>query len=315
MRIAILDDYQHFGGRFPGWRSLPQVSVVSFGDHVADEEELVARLQGFQGICRIRERTALSRRVLEGLPDLQIVLATGTRNADSIDLETARKRNITVCSTDSLQRETVEVTWWLILSLLRGLEREAALVRSGGWQFGLGRRLSGKTLGIVGLGKLGVPVSLVARSFEMIVQAWSPNLSSAKAAEHGVRAVSKAELFKTSDVISLHMPLSPSSAGLIGREDIALMKPDAILINTSRAGLLDQEALLDALQAGRIGGFGADVHPEEPLPLLDPFRHLPNVVATPHIGYATQENFQIFFSQSVENLAAFLDGKPIRVIN
>jgi phosphoglycerate dehydrogenase-like enzyme len=311
----MLDDYQGVALRFADWARVPALGVVSFADHVHDPEALVARLVDFDVVLRVRERTEFPRAVLERLPRLKLILATGIRNADSIDLKAARELGITVCATEALQRETVEITWWLIISLLRGLPREVASLRNGGWQLGVGRRLTGKTLGIVGFGTMGIPVARVAQAFEMQVQAWSPNLSAERTDPHGVRAVSRETLFATSDAITLHVPLSAASRGLVTREDIGRMKPDAVLVNTSRGPLVDQDALLEALRERRIGGLGVDVFESEPLSAEHPCRHLSNVVATPHIGYVTEENYRLFYPQSLENLEAFLAGKPIRVIN
>jgi phosphoglycerate dehydrogenase-like enzyme len=315
MRIAMLDDYQGVAQRFADWGRVPGLSVVSFADHVHDPQALVERLQGFDAVLRVRERTTFPRALLAQLPQLKLLLATGIRNADSIDLPAARELGITVCSTDALQRETVELTWWLIISLLRGLPREMVSLRSGGWQLGIGRRLTGKTLGIVGFGTMGIPVSRVAQAFEMKVQAWSPNLTPARTDPHGVRAVSREELFATSDAITVHVPLSDASRGLITRDDIGRMKPDGVLVNTSRSPLIDQGALIEALHERRIGGLGVDVYESEPLAADHPYRQLGNVVATPHIGYVTEENYQLFYPQSLENLEAYLAGRPIRVIN
>lgn len=315
MRIAVLDDYQSVTFAYGDWGKVPGVTVVPFADHVHDDDGLVARLADFDGVMRIRERTAFPRSVLERLPRLKLILATGIRNADSIDLTAARDLGITVCSTQALQRETVEITWGLVISLMRGLPREIGSVRHGGWQLGVGRRLTGKSLGIVGLGTMGVPVARVGLAFEMDVQAWSPNLTQQRVELPGVRAVSKDELFSTSDVITLHMPFSERSRGIVGHEDIARMKPDAYLVNTSRPLLIDQKALLEALSERRIGGLGVDVYESEPLAPESPFRSLTNVVATPHIGFVTEDNYRLFFGQSIENLANFIAGKPSRVIN
>jgi phosphoglycerate dehydrogenase-like enzyme len=317
MRLAVLDDYQSVTFRFADWSQLADkgVSVVPFTDHVNDPDALVARLSDFDAVMRIRERTEFPAAVLNRLPRLKLILATGIRNADSIDLLAARALGITVCNTEALQRETVEVTWGLLISLFRGLPREMVSLRSGGWQLGIGRRMTGKTLGILGFGTMGIPVSTVAKAFEMKVQAWSPNLTSARTDPYGVKSVSKKELFSTSDAITVHMPMSPTTRGLVGREDIALMKLDAVIINTSRAPIIDQAAVIEALQQKRIGGMGVDVYESEPLAQDHPYRHLVNVVATPHIGYVTEENYRLFFGQSLENLEAFLKGAPLRVIN
>jgi phosphoglycerate dehydrogenase-like enzyme len=317
MRVAVLDDYQSVAFRFADWGRLSSrgVSVVPFADHVHDPDALVARLAEFDAVMRMRERTEFPAEVLGRLPRLKLILATGIRNAGSIDLPAARALGITVCSTEALQSETVEVTWGLMISLFRGLPREIASVRAGGWQLGIGRRLTGKTLGIVGFGTMGIPVSKVAQAFGMSVQAWSPNLTSARTDPHGVKAVSKSELFSTSDAITIHVPMSPATRGLVGREDIARMRASAVLVNTSRAPIVDEQALIEALHSRRIGGYGVDVYESEPLTWDHPYRHLDNVVATPHIGYVTEENYRLFFGQSLENLDAFLQGTPLRVIN
>jgi len=317
MRVAVLDDYQSVAFRFADWGRLSSqgVSVVPFADHVHEPDALVARLCDFDAVLRVRERTEFPAEVLQQLPRLKLILATGIRNKDSIDLPAARALGITVCNTEALQPETVEVTWWLLISLLRGLPREVTSVRAGGWQLGIGRRLTGKTLGIVGFGTMGIPVSRVAQAFGMSVQAWSPNLTPLRTDPHGVRAVSKAELFSTSDAITVHVPMSPATRGLVGREDIGRMKRDAVIVNTSRAPIIDPEALLEALREKRIGGLGVDVYDSEPLAQDHPYRHLDNVLATPHVGYVTEENYRLFFGQSLENLEAFIKGVPLRVIN
>lgn len=315
VRVAAIDDYQGVALRYADWARLKDVEVVPFRDHVHDADELVARLADYDAVLRVRERTEFPRAILERLPKLKILLATGLRNARSIDLPAARKLGITVCGTEAFQRETVEIVWWMILSLLRGVVGEHVSVRAGGWQLGVGRALTGRTLGILGFGTMGIPVSLVGRAFEMKVQAWSPNLTPERTQPHGVRAVSKEELFATSDVITLHMPMSERSAGIVGAADIARMKGDAFLINTSRAPLVDEKALLEALRERRIGGYGVDVFEVEPLAADHPYRLLPNVLATPHIGYVTDENYRLFYGQSLENLEAWMGGTPLRVLD
>ena len=314
MRLAVLDDYQGFAATFQGWRRVPDLSVVPFRDHVHDSQELVARLQGFDAVMRIRERTPLTRPVLEKLDHLKLVLATGMRNARSIDLKAADELKLVVCVTDALHQTTTELTWALILALFRNLPQQIASVRAGGWQVGLGRGLSGRTMGIVGLGNMGIPVARIAQLFGMKVTAWSPHLTPERAASHGVQYVSKAELFSQSSVVTIHMPLSDSTAGLVTAEDIGRINRHAYLINTSRPEILDEQALIAALHGNRIGGAGLDVFGIEPLPLDHPFRTLHNVVATPHIGFVIEENYDKFFTESTENLAAFLAGKPIRTI-
>jgi phosphoglycerate dehydrogenase-like enzyme len=314
MRVAVLDDYQAVTHSIVDWSQAPGVTVVPFTDHVADEDQLVARLQDFDAVMRIRERTEFPRRVLQRLPKLKLLLATGMRNRRSIDLDAARELGITVTTTQAIHSTTVEVTWALILSLMRRMPQETASLRAGGWQVGLGRTLVGKTLGVLGLGNMGTPVARIGQNFGMHVIAWSPNLTPERTKEHGVECVPKAELFARADVLTIHVPLADSTQNIVSAEDIARMKNSAYLINTSRPGLVDQTALLSALRDGRIAGAGLDVFPLEPLPQDDPFRHLPNVVATPHIGFVVEENYKLFFEQSLENLIAFLNGDPIRLI-
>jgi phosphoglycerate dehydrogenase-like enzyme len=314
MRIAVLDDYQGLALKLADWSKAPGVAVVPFRDHVADENELVARLQDFDGVLRIRERTAFPRSVLERLPRLKLLLATGMRNSRSIDLATADARGITVCATEASHQTTVEVTWALILGLCRALPREIASVLAGGWQVGLGRSLIGATLGIVGFGNMGRPVAKIAQGFGMKVVAWSPHLTPQRTAPHDVECVGKDDLLRRSDVVTVHMPLAEATVGLIGARELALMKRDAFIVNTARAQVVDERALIDALTERRIGGAGLDVFEVEPLPLGHPFRTLPNVIATPHIGFVTEDNYRTFFQESLENLLAYLDGKPIRTI-
>jgi phosphoglycerate dehydrogenase-like enzyme len=314
MRIAVLDDYQGLALKLADWSRAPGVVVVPFRDHVADENELVARLQEFDGVLRIRERTAFPRSVLDRLPRLKLLLATGMRNSRSIDLATADARGVTVCATEASHQTTVEVTWALILDLCRGIPREVASVRTGGWQVGLGRSLIGATLGVIGFGNMGRPVAGIAQGFGMKVVAWSPHLTTERTAPYGVACVDKDELLRRSDVVSVHMPLVDATIGLIGARELALMKRDAFIVNTARPQIVDERALVDALTEGRIGGAGLDVFEVEPLPLDHPFRTLANVIATPHIGFVTQDNYRTFFQESLENLLAYLDGKPIRTI-
>jgi phosphoglycerate dehydrogenase-like enzyme len=314
MRLAILDDYQGLATTLVDWTQAAGVTIVPFRDHVHDPDALVARLDGFDAVMRIRERTELPRGVLERLPRLKLILATGMRNGRSIDLAAADELGITVSTTDALHQTTIEVAWALILSLVRRIPAETASLRAGGWQVGLGRGLAGRTLGVIGLGAMGVPVARIGQAFGMDVAAWSPNLTPQRTAPHGVRCVSKRELFAESDVVTIHMPLSIRSEGLVGADELRLMKRDAYLINTSRAEIVDQAALIDALREKRIGGAGLDVYDIEPLPRDHPYRVLPNVIATPHIGFVTEENYRIFFEESLANLLAYLDGKPIRTI-
>jgi phosphoglycerate dehydrogenase-like enzyme len=316
MRVAILDDYQRVALSVADWSRVPAgTEIVPFADHVEDDDLLVARLSEFDAVCRMRERTPFPRRILERLPRLKLILATGFRNVRSIDLAVADELGITVCSTGVHHYPTSELAWGLILSLFRKIHTEAASVRAGGWQTALGSGLNGKTLGVMGLGNLGVPVARIGLAFGMKVVAWSPNLTQVRASPIGAECVSKAELFSNSDAITIHMPESERTIGIVGADDIARMKPTAFLINTSRAPLVDQDALMAALMERRIGGAGIDVFDEEPLPLGHPYRHLPNVLVTPHIGYVIRENYEIFYGESVENLLAYMAGRPIRVLD
>ena len=310
MRIAILDDYQGVAQRLWPDGLIPGVETVAFRDHVSTDTALVGRLSGFDGVMRIRERTPLRAAVLTALPQLKLILATGMRNARTIDLEACDALGITVCTTDALHQTTVELTWALILSLLRRLPQETASLRAGGWQAGLGQGLAGRRLGILGLGNMGQPVARIAQIFGMEVMAWSQNLTAERTAPFGVACVGKMELFRQADVITIHLPLSDTTLGLVGAAEIAAMKPRAVLINTARPQILDEAALVRALEERRIGGAGLDVFEVEPLPADHPFRTLPNVVATPHVGFVTEENYEIFFGQTADNMRAYLSGTP-----
>lgn len=315
MRIAILDDYQSVALSMADWSVLPAgVEVVSFRDHLHDEDALVARLEDFDAISRMRERTEFPRRVLERLPQLKLLLATGRRNSDTIDLAAATELGITVCSTASIPCFPVELTWGLVLALFRRIPFEHAAVQGGRWQSGLGRGLNGRTLGVVGLGTIGLPVARIGQAFGMEVIAWSRNLTAERTAEAGAARVSKEELLERSDAVTLHVPLTPQSTHLIGEAELARMKSDAYLINTSRGPLIDEAALVRALKGRRIGGAGLDVFDVEPLPAEHPLRGLDNAVLTPHIGYVTEDNYRVYFTQTVENIQAYLAGKPMRVL-
>jgi phosphoglycerate dehydrogenase-like enzyme len=289
------------------------VGIVTFADHAADEDTLVARLQGFDIIVAMRERTAFPRSVLERLPALRLLVTTGSRNA-AIDVGAANERGIVVCGTGGIVSNTVELTWALILAVARRLPDEVAAVRSGGWQQSLGLDLKGRTLGLLGVGHIGSQVARIGDAFDMEVIAWSANLTAERAGRVGVRRVEKDELLREADVVSIHLVLSDRTRGLIGEDELALMKPTAFLVNTSRGPIVDDEALIGALERGTIAGAGLDVYEIEPLPPDHPYRRLPTVVATPHIGYVTRDCYRIFYDQIVEDIAAFLDGNPVRVI-
>src|SRR5215218_1703281 len=277
-RIAVLDDYQSVAADFCDWSRVPEpVDAVEFHHHVDDENELVALLEPFDVVVAMRERTPFPRSVLERLPNLRLLVTTGRRNK-SIDVEAANELGIPVCGTGILPNGTAELTWGLILAVARHIPQEDASVRAGGWQNTVGTDLAGARLGVLGLGNQGSQVARVGLAFDMDVVAWSENLTEERAAEVGVRRVDRDELFSTSDVVTVHTLLSKRTRGLIGAGDLGRMKPTAILVNTSRGPIVDQQALLDALQGGRIAGAGLDVFDEEPLPKDHPLRTAPRTV-------------------------------------
>ncbi|AVF33975.1 D-2-hydroxyacid dehydrogenase family protein [Rahnella sikkimica] len=317
LQCRILDDYQNVALSLAGWQALaPQVECRALTQHISDEDELVAQLQDAEIVVIMRERTPFSAALFARLPKLKLLITSGMRNA-SVDLAAAREHGVTVCGTGSGSTAPVELTWALILGLARHLVTENnALRQNGPWQSTVGNGLSGKRLGLLGLGKIGQKVALIAQAFGMEVSAWSQNLTVERAAEHRVElAASKEALLKTSDVVSVHLVLSGRTRGLLGAPELALMKPDALLINTSRAAIVDQSALLHALQTGQIAGAGLDVFETEPLPPADPFRTLPNVLATPHLGYVSDGNYQAYFREAVEDIQAFLAGNPVRTLS
>jgi phosphoglycerate dehydrogenase-like enzyme len=312
--VTVLDDYQAVALTSADWsevQALHDVEVVH--DHIADHAALVSRLARSEIVVAMRERTRFPAAVLEQLPALRLLVTTGMANA-SIDLDAATRAGVTVCGTGGSGNAMPELTIGMMIALTRNFAQEDAAIRAGGWQHTIGPGLSGCTLGIVGLGRLGVPVAKLAQAFDMTVIAWSPNLTAARAESHGVRAVDKRELFSTADVITIHMPLSDASRGLIGAADLALMKPSAFLINTSRGPIVDEAALIDALAAGRIAGAGLDVYDVEPLPRDHPLRSMPNTLLLPHIGYVTSDNYRTFYRHAVEDIVAFTAGTPIRVL-
>jgi phosphoglycerate dehydrogenase-like enzyme len=313
---VVLDDYQDVAKQFADWSALEDVDVVPVRRHIADPDELVRTLRGASVVVVMRERTPLTAAVLARLPELELVVTTGTRNA-SIDLDACREHGITVCGTASRSTPPAELTWALVLGLLRGVPQEAAAMRAGGpWQSTVGRDLAGGTFGVIGLGRIGTLVARVAKAFEMDVLAWSPHLTEERATAAGARmAASKRDLMFGSDVVSLHLQLSWSTRRIIDEGDIAAMRRDAYFVNTARAGLVDNDALLHALEQGRIAGAGLDVFDEEPLPADHPFRTLPNVLALPHLGYVTAANYRTFFAEAVQDIAAWIAGEPLRVIS
>ena len=312
MRIVVLDDFQEVAATFADWNAL-DADVEFISRPIADDDDLVQVLAGAEVVVAMRERTAFPAGRLQRLPDLRLLVTTGRVNA-SIDVEAARALGIVVCGTESTTSATPELTWGLILSVLRSIPAEDAAVRGGGWQSTVGGDLDGHRLGVVGLGRLGTKVARVGAAFGMEVVAWSQNLDAERADGLGVRAVSKDELFSTADVVSIHYKLSERSRGLVGAAELEAMKPGSILVNTSRAGLVDTDALITVLEAGGIRGAGLDVHDEEPLPVDHRLRSTPRTVLTPHLGYVTEDTYRIFFTQAVEDIAAWISGEPIRVI-
>ena len=309
--MAVLDDYQDVARTIVAWPD--EVEVVSFIDHLADVDEIVARLAGYDVVVAMRERTAFPRGLLERLPDLRLLVTTGPRNA-AIDVAAANELGIVVSGTWGIVTNTAELTWALILGVARRLPDEVAAVRAGGWQQGVGSDLHGRTVGLLGVGNIGSLVAKVGQAFGMNVVAWSANLTEERAAGLGVRRVEKDELFRTADIVSIHLVLSDRTHHLVGAPELALMKPTAFLINTSRGPIIDDAALIDALERGAIAGAGLDAFEVEPLPPDHPYRRLPTVVATPHIGYVTADCYRIFYDQIVEDVVAFLAGEPVRVL-
>jgi len=313
-RVAILDDYQGVALRMADWGRLPAgTDVVVFPDHLSDPGAVAARLAEFDVVMAMRERTPFPHALLERLPRLRLLVTSGMRNA-AIDLAAAAERGILVCGTGGLPYPTAELAWALILSLVRRVPAEDRATRAGHWQQTVGLGLNGKTLGVLGLGTLGSRVARVGRAFEMDVIAWSQNLTAQRAAEVGATLVGRDELLGRADLVTIHLVLGDRTRGLIGARELALMKPSAYLVNTSRGPIVDEAALVRALRDGTIAGAGLDVFDEEPLPLDHPLRRLPNTVITPHLGYVTEETYRIFFGQALEDVEAFLRGAPVRVL-
>jgi phosphoglycerate dehydrogenase-like enzyme len=314
-RVALLDDYQGVALELADWAALgPRAAVEAFRDHVRDEAALLRRLAPFDAIVAMRERTPFPERTLAGLPRLRLLVTTGMRNA-SIDIEAATRLGVVVCGTEGLAPPTVELTWALILAAVRRIPQEDRATREGRWQTSLGAGLHGKTLGVIGLGRLGSQVAAIGRAFGMRLLGWSQNLTAARAAECGAERVTKEELLAQSDVVTIHLQLSPRTRGLIGADGLRRMKPTAYLVNTSRGPIVDEAALVETLRAGAIAGAAIDVFDEEPLPPGHPFLSLDNLVLSPHLGYVTRENYEIFYRDAAADVAAFLLDAPERVLN
>lgn len=315
MQLAILDDYQGVALRLADWASLaPAVNSVPIRDFLPDVEAAANRLRDYELVVAMRERTPFPGALITRLPKLKLLVTTGMRNA-AIDLKAAAERGITVCGTDMLPYPTAELTWCLILALARNLVPEDRNMREGGWQTTVGVSLKGKTLGVLGLGKLGSEVARVAKAFGMNVIGWSQNLTAERAGAADAELVTKDQLFRRADFLTIHMLLSDRTRGLVGPSELAAMKPSAFLINTSRGPIIDTSALLTALELRRIAGAAIDVYDQEPLAADHPLRKLDNVVLTPHLGYVIEENYRHAYGHAVEDVRAFLDGKPIRVLS
>jgi len=312
LRCAVLDDYQDAARSLADWS---RVDVTVFRAHMSSEDEVAAALADFDVVVIMRERTPFTAALLARLPRLRLLITSGMRNA-SIDLAAASRCGVTVCGTASRSEPPVELTWALILGLCRHLVPENVAFRSGGpWQSTIGTDLAGATLGLLGLGKIGARVAVIARAFGMEVLAWSQNLTSERCEAAGAAlAPSKEALLAGSDIVSVHLALSDRTRGLVDAAALAAMKRSALLVNTSRAAIVDTDALVSALTVGRLAGAGLDVFDLEPLPVDHPLRTLPTVLATPHLGYVTYGNYSRYFAEAVEDIDAFVDGAPIRVL-
>jgi phosphoglycerate dehydrogenase-like enzyme len=315
-KVAILDDYQCVALEMADWSVLPpDCRVQVFRDHLGDHEALVERLKDFEVITCMRERTPFRRDLLERLPNLRLLVTTGMRNA-AIDLQAATDLGVLVCGTaGGPDAPPAELTWGLILALVRHIPREDAATRAGHWGTTVGMSLEHKVLGVLGLGRLGAKVARVGVAFEMLVIAWSQNLTAEKAAQCGATLVTKDELFARSDILSVHVQLSARTRGLVGARELGLMKPTAYLVNTARGPIVDETALIQALRARTIAGAGLDVFDEEPLPPGHPFTVLDNTLLAPHMGYVTKDQYQVRYRETVEDVAAYLKGEPLRVLN
>lgn len=306
MRVAILDDYQDVALTMADWSQVAnRAAITVFNDHLADPDAVVARLEPFDVVCVMRERTPLPRDVIARLPRLKMIASTGPFNA-SIDVVAATERGIHVSGTGGYVESTVELTWALILATARRVVDEAVSVREGGWQTSVGRQLAGSTLGVLGLGRIGSRVAKVGKAFGMDVIAWSSNLTPEAARQAGATYVPKSELFSGADVLTIHLVLSERSRGLVGAAELALMKPTALLVNTSRGPIVDESAFVNALRSRRIAGAGLDVFDLEPLPADHPLRSLDNVVATPHIGYVAEQVYRVFYGEAATEIARWL---------
>jgi phosphoglycerate dehydrogenase-like enzyme len=307
MKIVILDDYQNVALKMADWSALQKrASIEVFSNTISNPDDLVARLLPFDVICVMRERTPLTRAIIERLPQLKLIASTGQKNS-SIDNGAAEERGIVIKNTRGGLTAPIELTWTLIMASARNLTLEAASLRAGGWQQGLGHELKGKTLGVLGLGRIGGKIAQIAQAFEMKVITWSDRTTEQQALEVGAMLVSKDEFFGQADILTIHLVLVDATRGLVGAKELAQMKGTSWLVNTSRGPIVDQAALIHALKEKRLAGAALDVFDIEPLPEDHPFRTLENVLATPHIGYVSQEQYEVFYSDTVQNIATWLD--------
>lgn len=315
MKVAVLDDYQGVANSLADWAQLPGGTEVQFfRDHLTDEDHLAERLKGFQIVMGMRERTPFPRSLLTRLPELRLLITTGARNA-SFDMEAATELGIVVSGTGGAGEGPTELTWGLIIGLLRHIPQEDLRTRQGQWGTEIGVGLKGKNLGLLGLGHIGSLMARVGNAFEMNVLAWSQNLTARQAAECHSTLVDKDALFRESDIVSIHVRLSDRTQGLVGATELSLMKPTAYLVNISRGPIVDEAALVNALRRGAIAGAALDTFDVEPLPADHPFLTLTNTLLAPHNGYVTEESYRAFYSEVVEDIRAFANGEPIRVVN
>lgn len=314
IRIAILDDYQGVAMECADWSSLPDgCNTTTFGEALGSEGAIANALKDFEVIIGMRERTPFPESLIKKLPNLKLLITTGLRNR-SFDIAAANAQGVIVCGTASQPSPAAELTWGLVLSLFKQIPMENAVMHSGGWQKAFPATMYEKTIGVVGLGKLGSRIAAYAKVFGMEVLAWSPNLTQERADEHNATAVSKEALFADSDLVTIHMPLIPASRRLVTSKDLNLMKPTAYLVNTSRGPIVDETALAAACQNGTIAGAGIDVYDVEPLPVDHPFRSIDSVILTGHIGYVTRDNYEGMYTNAIENIKGWLDGRPVRVM-
>jgi len=306
IKIAVLDDYQGVAFSMADWSAIKnRADITVFNDHLADDAAVIERLMPFEVICAMRERTPLNRQRLEKLANLKLIVSTGKRNA-SIDMKAAEELGIKIKPTGYIGTGAPEMTWALLLAVARNIPLENHNLTSGKWQTSIGIDITGKTIGIIGLGNIGCKIASYAKAFDMNVIAWSENLTEEKAMAAGAKLVSKEILLKEADFVTIHLVLSDRSRGILKKQDLELMKPTAYFINTSRGPLVDEKALIDVLQQGKIAGAAIDVYDTEPLPADHPFRKLKNVLATPHIGYVTENTYRLFYEDTVKAIEEWL---------